>query len=150
MQEIITFIKEHIILSVTWISLLLIMLYTLINDWIYKPYLISRNKAIFLINQKNAIIIDIRDHQEFLTEHIMHSINISIEKIKNQNCSELKKFKKNPLIIVHKTSILPYSIIQQLKKLQFEQIYILNGGITSWKTDNLPVVCKNNKQKIME
>lgn len=143
-QEIIEFLKEHIILSVTWIFLLIIIISIFINDWKYRLFQISHNKAIFLINKKNATIIDIRDHNEFLKGHIINSINISIKNIKNNNCLKLKKSKKTPLIIAHENGILSNTIIKNFKELGFEDIYILHGGINSWKTENLPLVLKTN------
>lgn len=142
-QEIIKFLQAHILLSTTWIMLLLIIIYILINDWIYKLPYISHNNAIFLINKKNAVVIDIRDHKDYLSGYIINSINISIEKIKNNNVLKLKKFQKHPLIIVHNTGVVSNSIIQYFKKIGFEKIYILQGGIINWKTNHLPLLLKH-------
>lgn len=149
-QEIIKFLTTHVMLSITWIILLIIILYIFINDWICKFHKITYNKAIFLINKKNATIIDIRHTNDYLSEHIMHSINISIEKIKNKNFSKLKKFIKNPLIIVHYDGILSNSIIKYFKKLGFNEIYILQGGIANWKAENLPLLSKKINPKLIK
>lgn len=142
-QEIIKFSQAHFFLSTTWTILLIIILYTLINDWIYGSHQISNNNAIFLINKKNAIVVDIRDNDDYLSGHIINSINISTKKNKNSNFLELTKFKENPLIIVHNNGILSHSIIQNFKKIGFEKIYILKGGIINWKANNLPLLLKN-------
>lgn len=141
-HNIIIFLKSHIILITIWITLLIIILYIFINDWIYKLDTISNNHAIFLINKKNATIIDIRNYSDYLSGYIIRSINISIENIKDNNFSELKKFKKNPLIIINYNGILSNSIIKKFKKIGFNEIYILDGGIISWKSANLPLLSK--------
>lgn len=143
-QEIIKFLKTHFILNSIWLILLLIILYTFINDWLYKYNRISHNEAIFLINKKNAIIIDVRNHNDYLLGHIINSINISIEKIKNNNFLKLKKFKKEPLIIVNYNSSLSNDVIQHFNQLGFEKVYVLHGGINHWKANNLPLLLKNN------
>lgn len=142
-QEIIKFIKEHIILNTTWIILLFTILYILFNDWMQKSYQISHNTAILLMNKKHATTIDIRNQKDFLAEHVINSINIPIEKIKNNNYLKVKASEMLPLIIINDNGILSNAIIKNFKKIKFKKIYILYGGIIHWKANNLPLV--NNK-----
>lgn len=144
-QEIIQFLTQHTILSIVWISLLIIIIYTSTHDWIYKIYQISHNQAIFLINKKKATIIDMRNSDDYASGHIINSINISIEKIKKNDCLELKKLKKYPLIIVHDNNTLSHSSIKHFKNIGFKNVYILQGGITNWKINNLPLLLKKIK-----
>ncbi|URJ31750.1 rhodanese-like domain-containing protein [Blochmannia endosymbiont of Camponotus modoc] len=142
MQEIIAFLQRHIILSIIWVLLLIAVLYTTINSWLFGSSEILRDKAIYLINKKNAIVIDIRSQDDYHAGHITNSINVSIEEIKNNNICKLKRFKQYPLIIVHDNNVLAHSIKRHLYKLKFEEIYVLYGGIVGWKSDNFPLLLK--------
>lgn len=139
-QEIIKFLTQHIILAITWILLLVIIIYIFVKDWSCKFYKISQNKAILLINKKNATIIDIRNYHDYISGHIINSINVPIEKIKKNNNLKFKKFNENPLIIVNNNGILSNSVIKYFKNMGFQEIYILSEGIIGWKNNHLPLI----------
>ncbi|WP_159715030.1 rhodanese-like domain-containing protein [Blochmannia endosymbiont of Camponotus nipponensis] len=142
-QEIAIFLQQHTILSVVWMVLLIAVLYTTINSWLCRYSEILRDTAIFLINKKNAIVIDIRSQDDYRLGHIANSVNISIEDIKNGNIYKLKRFRKHPLIVVHDNNILAHSMKQRLCKLKFEEVYVLHGGIVGWKAENFPLLLKD-------
>ncbi|URJ23251.1 rhodanese-like domain-containing protein [Blochmannia endosymbiont of Camponotus sp. C-003] len=141
--EIITFLQQHIILSAIWVLLFIATLYTVINNWLFGHSEILRDKAIYLINRKNAMVIDIRSQDDYYAGHITNSINVSIEEIKSNNICKLKGLKQHPLIIVHDNNVLAHSIKQHLlHELKFKEIYVLHGGIVGWKADNFPLLSK--------
>ncbi|URJ25073.1 rhodanese-like domain-containing protein [Candidatus Blochmannia ocreatus (nom. nud.)] len=141
-EEIKTFIQQHMILCAIWIVLLVLVISTSINNWIFRNSEIKSNKAVLLINKKNAIVIDIRNKDDYKSGHIINSLHILISDIKNNNIYKLKKFKKSPLIIVHDNNIIAHSVRRNLCKLKFEEVYVLHGGIIGWKTGNFPVLLK--------
>lgn len=141
--EILIFMKNHLMLISIWFVLFGIVLYTTIIYWIRRGFEISCNDAIFLINKKNAGIIDMRTKDEFCSNHIINSINVSLNDIKKANVFLYEKFQDKPVIVVHSGSILlSFSIRKYLNKLGFLEVYILKGGIYDWKDHNLPLLSK--------
>ena len=101
--------------------------------------LINSNGAVNLINTSPTIILDFRSSSEFDRAKIASSINIKKEDINSSN-QTLKKIKKNKKILLISNSHFElYSIIKKFKDLNYQNIHILQGGINSWISSDLPV-----------
>lgn len=142
-NEIECFIKNHVILVSIWCILLFSVLYTTVIHWIRKDYEISCDDAIFLVNRKNAVIIDVRTVAEYESGYIINSINLPLTDIKKNSIFLCKKIRNDLLIIVcgELTSSL-YSTRKYLNELGFEKVYVLKGGIRNWKNYDLPLLLK--------
>lgn len=136
------FIKQHVILVVIWIFLLIMVFYSIIINWISNHFEISCDKLVSLINKKNAVVIDIRNRNDYDSGYIMNSINIPFSDIKNKIVFSYKKFKDMPLIIVDNSTRSLYSTRKYLNKLGFVEVYILKGGINNWKNHDFPLLSK--------
>lgn len=139
--KIVIFIKHHAILISIWCALLCMIVYTMIVDWIRRAYEISCNDAVLLINRNNATVIDVRTQNEYCSCYIINSINIPFVDFKKNNILLHKKFRDNPLIIVNNGTS-SYSIKKYLNKLGYMKVYVLKGGIHSWKNHEFPLLSK--------
>lgn len=101
---------------------------------------LSTSAATSLINEKDAVVVDIRPANEFRTGHITGSINIPSAKLKD-SMATLDKHKSVPLILVCKTGMTASSSAKELIKSGFD-VYKLQGGITEWQNASLPLVKK--------
>ncbi|MFP3036787.1 MAG: rhodanese-like domain-containing protein [Arsenophonus sp. ER-BJ3-MAG3] len=142
MQEIMEFISRHSILSITWIILLITIIILIINSLFAKTKNITCSQAIQLINREEAIIIDLRSHDDFRKGHIIHSINLTPLEIKDNNIGELKKHKKKPIIVVSENGIEAFKPAEQLVQYGFERVFFLKEGIIGWSSENLPLAKK--------
>lgn len=142
-NEVVFFVKNHVLLVGIWCILLLIIVYATIIHWIRKDYEISCDDAIFLVNRKKAVIIDVRSTEEYESGYIINSVNLPLPDIRKNSVLLYKKFKNSLLIIVcgEKISSL-YSTRKYLNKLGFEKVYVLKGGISNWKNYDLPLLLK--------
>ena len=93
-----------------------------------------------LINDKDAVVVDIRPANEFRTGHLTGSINIPSAKLKD-SASTLEKHKSSPIILVCKTGMTAGSSAKELIKSGYD-VYKLQGGITEWQNACLPLVKK--------
>ncbi|MFP3014349.1 MAG: rhodanese-like domain-containing protein [Arsenophonus sp.] len=139
-DEIIEFINQHSILSITWITLLIYVIVLIFIGLFDKIKNITCNQAIQLINKEEAITIDFRSHSDFCKGHIVNSINLISSEIKDNNIIELEKNKKKPIIVVSVNGIEAYKLAEQLIKCGFERVFILKEGIIGWSKENLPLV----------
>lgn len=134
-QNIIHFISNHEILTSIWIILLISIIFITMKEKFSKVKLINRNQAIYLINHKKGIVIDLRSEKDFKKGHIINSINLSKFEIK-----KLKKIENKNIILTSINSLEIFSEAEKLTKKGFKNIYILKEGITGWLNDNLPLI----------
>lgn len=102
---------------------------------------VSTHEATRLINQHNAVVLDIRDKADFKAGHIVDSINLPTTSVENR-LSELEKHKNTPIIVVCKAGQTASGISKTLKDNGFADVYRLTGGIMEWTNNNLPLVKK--------
>lgn len=94
-----------------------------------------------LLNQGNALVIDIRDKKEFAEGRITGSIHMPFTTFKDR-ISELEEHKGKHLIIADKMGQHSGGIGKMLKAEGFENVSRLSGGISEWKSSNIPLVKK--------
>jgi rhodanese-related sulfurtransferase len=100
---------------------------------------IDTRVAIQLINQQDAVILDVRDDSEFAAGHLPNSKHIPSEKIE-ERWVELQKFKEKPVVMIYRSGIRSNHPSLVLRKNGFAQVFNLMGGIDTWKRANLPIV----------
>ncbi|MDQ1237394.1 MAG: rhodanese-like domain protein [Wigglesworthia glossinidia] len=142
MGKLIQFASNHTILSLIWLSLLILLLINFIRNKINNMLTISRYETISLMNRNHAMIIDLRNQKEYCNEHIINSFNLNLCHIKNDIFYKKNNTKKI-LILVCDNGKLSKKILKKINKIEQSKnfkIYILEDGITGWKLDNLPLV----------
>lgn len=91
-----------------------------------------------LVNHEQAILVDIRSNEEFASGHISKSRNIPLEDIENQS-KKLEKFKKRPIVLICQTGNKAGKASAKLRKLEFDKLFQLGGGLIEWQKENLPL-----------
>lgn len=100
---------------------------------------ISSLKLTQLINQKEAVIIDIRETDQFKKGHIPNARSIPIKTLASE-CEKLNQFKNKTFVVVCENGTQSHKAISQLKKAGFQNVHLLEGGIIAWGTQGLPKV----------
>ena len=96
-------------------------------------------QATQLINQKNSRILDIRVKEAYTKGHIAGAKHYDIKDSKTW-LAELAKKPEAPTLVVCAQGQTAQDIANQLKKQGVQHVGILEGGMTSWQKDSLPVV----------
>lgn len=96
------------------------------------------NEAVQLINHKDAVILDVREDSEYYGGHVPHSRHIPLGAL-NKRHIELEKFKGKPLVVVCRSGARSGSACGTLRKLGFENVYNLSGGMSAWQQANMPM-----------
>ena len=93
-----------------------------------------------LINQENAVVVDVCQPEEFRKGHIPAAINIPVEQIKEQ-LGQLEKFRKKdrPIVLSCRSGQRASRAAAVLRKNEFERVYTLSGGLAAWEKENLPL-----------
>lgn len=86
-----------------------------------------------------AILIDIRDYDEFQREHIQNAICIPFEQLNKEGLP--KEQKKQEIIFYCKSGGRTQSCQQQLAQLATGcEVFILDGGLNAWQSANFPIM----------
>lgn len=94
-------------------------------------------EATLLINQKDAIVVDVREPGEYAQGHILNSRNIPLGELETR-LKELAKFKSRPVIVSCATGNRSGSGAAILRKHGFENVVNLSGGVAAWQQAGLP------------
>lgn len=140
MQEIMQFISRHPILCIAWIALLGAVLFTTFKGIASNVKVITRGEATRLINKEDAVVVDLRQREDFRKGHIAGSLNLLPNEIKANNVGELEKHKSTPIIVVDGSGMQAQEPANALTKAGFEKVFVLKEGIAGWSGENLPLV----------
>ncbi|MFX0126657.1 rhodanese-like domain-containing protein [Klebsiella pneumoniae] len=140
MQEIMQFIGRHPVLSIAWIALLGAVVFTTFKGLMSKDKVITRGEATRLINKEDAVVVDLRQRDDFRKGHIAGAINLLPSDIKANNVGELEKHKSQPIIVVDGSGMQAQEPASALNKAGFEKVFVLKEGIAGWSGENLPLV----------
>ena len=95
-------------------------------------------EAVQLMNRKDALVVDVREQGEFSNGHISGAKHFPLASLEKRS-SELKKYTKKPIVVVCASGARSRSACTTLKKLGFEDVSLLAGGIGAWRQASLPV-----------
>ncbi|HEY1611310.1 MAG TPA: rhodanese-like domain-containing protein [Paraburkholderia sp.] len=100
---------------------------------------VSAGEATQLINRRNAVVIDLRNTDEFANGHLPAARNLPFSDLAAK-IGQFVKNKSNPVLLVCQTG-------QQSQKAQrivtdagFAEVHVLNGGVDAWQKAGMPVV----------
>lgn len=138
MQEYIVFLSSHWMLSVSFIVLSAMLAWTFIAPSIRNYKELNPAAAIVLINNDDALILDVRSENEFIEGHIVRAINLPLHVLDNR-ISEFDSHKSKPVLVVCRSGSRSAQACGKLSKQGFTDVTNLGGGIMAWQHANYPV-----------
>ncbi|MBI4755470.1 MAG: rhodanese-like domain-containing protein [Betaproteobacteria bacterium] len=103
---------------------------------------VSPLQATLMINREDAIVLDVRESEEFARGHVPNSRHFPVGQI-DKRVSELQKFKTRPLIVVCHSGNRSGAACGALRKHGFEKVFNLAGGMGAWEQAGQPVTRKS-------
>ncbi len=100
---------------------------------------VSILEATQLINRGKAVIVDVRDPAAFTAGHLRDAKNIPLKDL-SKRVGELDKFKSKTVIVVCQAGVQSVKAAAQLKKAGFNEVVSLEGGVSAWQAQGLPLV----------
>ena len=97
MPQVIEFAQKHTFLTIAWFAVLFMTLFTFFKSVTQKYRVITNPEAVRLMNDEEAVVIDLRPIDEFQRGHIIGSVNLLPTEIKNQNVGKIEHHKENRL-----------------------------------------------------
>lgn len=129
------FVSQEWLLVTTLIVLIYIYVW---RDRIKSGRPVSPHEVTKLVNDGNAVLVDLRDNAEFKAGHIVGALNIPYTKL-NKESTEVISYKDKTIILVDKLGQHAGSVGRFLGKEGFD-VRRLGGGIAEWQAQNLPLV----------
>jgi rhodanese-related sulfurtransferase len=94
--------------------------------------------AVHLINRERAVLVDVREPEEFASGHMIGAKNVPLNLLEEKLTGAVKN-KNVPLLLVCATGARAQRAVAMAKKLGYEQAQAVAGGLKAWKEANLPV-----------
>jgi len=140
MEQFIEFTNNHVLLVTGAIMMTLAVLFYEIRLQANRVSALSSVQAVRLINN-GARVIDIRGKAEFDSGHIVDSINVPAPDLDAGN-KRLKNAKA--IILICDNGSRSRQCVATLKKEGLDSISSLQGGLATWRQDNLPIVSSDD------
>ena len=137
MEQLNEFIANHWILVGIWSAFVVALLWD--NNRRNGPS-VSTAEATTMINREDALVLDIRDKNDFKAGHLVDALNIPYASLANR-MGELEAHKNRPIILVCKTGQTVSMAGKMLREKGFNAVR-MKGGMMEWNSQNLPLVKK--------
>lgn len=109
-----------------------------LSRYLYGIKMLPASEAVRLMNRDAAVVIDVREPDEFRSGHIPNAINLPLSALVAR-MTELEKYKTKPLVVSCRTSQRSARAAMILRRHGFQTAHVLAGGIVGWQNESLPV-----------
>jgi rhodanese-related sulfurtransferase len=99
---------------------------------------ISPTEAVQLINRQKAVVVDVCSGDEYAAGHIVGARHVPLADLQAR-LGDVVKNKTTPVVLVCASGMRSKSAQAIARKLGYEQVHSLQGGLKAWKEANLPV-----------
>lgn len=141
MDLFISFVTHNWMLIIALVVILVMLFFNLFGSKLRGYEVIGPAESVNLINHEEAVILDVRENNEYHNGHILNSIHIPQGNLTNR-ITELEKYKNKPIIVGCRSGHRSGHACALLKKQGFETVYNLKGGVMAWQNANLPLTRK--------
>ena len=94
--------------------------------------------ALQLINHKEALVLDVRENQEYKGGHLLHAKQIPLVKLR-ERIGELERYRDKPIVVVCRSGQRSATACSLLGREGYAQVYNLAGGVLAWQKASLPL-----------
>jgi len=141
MDQLITFASHNTILVVAIVLVSLMLIHSLVGEKLRGYSSVSPTESTQMINHDDALILDVRESNEYSEGHIINSLHIPLSGLKNR-MKDLDKHKTKKVIVACRSGHRSSQACATLKKEGFEKVFNLRGGVMAWESANLPLIKK--------
>ena len=99
---------------------------------------VSVQQAVQLINRRDAVVIDVRDANEYASGHIPNARHMPAAEMEKR-LKELEKLKSRPVIVSCRSGTRAAAASAVLRKNGFQEVFPLKGGILGWQQASMPL-----------
>jgi rhodanese-related sulfurtransferase len=93
--------------------------------------------AVQLINRERAVVVDVREPEEFAAGHVGGARNVPLGQLQDKLPGAVKN-KTVPLLLTCATGARAQRAAAVAQKLGYQKAQAIAGGLKAWKAANLP------------
>ncbi len=141
MEQLIEFAGNNLLLVGAFVVVLLLVIKAEYEHQTGRANQIEPTAAIRLMNNDDAVVLDVREAADFTNGHIRNARNVPMSALKSQ-LDALAKDKDKPVLAYCRSGNISGKACKILKRTGFSNVHNLAGGILSWQDANLPLTKK--------
>lgn len=103
---------------------------------------ITPSEAAKMFSEQKAIIVDVREDDEWKAQHIAGAIHIPLAQVESR-LNELTQYKDSTVIMQCRSGKRSAKAAGTLQAAGFTKVYNLDGGIIAWDKDGLATTKSN-------
>lgn len=139
MDQLFEFITNHWMLVAAFVVIIVLLIFEELKGSVRGLPKVSPQEVTRMINRDEALVLDVRDENAYHAGHIIGAEHVVPSQI-DSKINKLQKHKEKPVIVVCQNgSQASVNIGVKLRKLGFNQLYLLTGGMQAWKQASLPL-----------
>ncbi len=142
MQQLIEFASNHLLLVFAFFATLGMLIFTEYTRMFSGVPGLSPYQATQLLNDGDALFLDVRDDKEYKNGHIKGARSVPVNQLDKQ-MHELEKHKEKSVVVYCDNGMRTSRVTGKLRKLGFTDLHSISGGLVAWEKANLPVVNKS-------
>ena len=139
MEHLGQFLQNHWQLCVAFVVISILILLNESLNQRKQGKSVSPEMAVDLINNKQAVVMDLRDAAAFKAGHIIGAMRVSENDF---DTPRISKYKNKDIILVCVRGVQAASLASKLRTKEYTNPMVLSGGIEAWKQANLPLIKK--------
>lgn len=141
MNQLLEFVARHPILFTALAAIIVLFVLNEVVGNLTGGKRLSPLEAVRLINDRDAIVVDLRPVADFKRGHILNALSIPLAKL-GERTTELNKSKERPVILYCALGGAAVQAADQLRKAGFAEVYPMQGGLNNWMGSSLPVTAQ--------
>jgi rhodanese-related sulfurtransferase len=145
LERLLEFVGNHWFMTSALIIVAILLIQDILDSLLRKHKSVTPHQAVLLMNDEKTVVVDVREPNEFAGGHIEGARNIPLGKIEERGAFELEPFKQSPIIVACQSGTRSTPAGKKLAGMGFTQIYELQGGMSLWTEQNLPISKKRSK-----
>ncbi len=141
MQQFSEFLGNHMLLSGALLAVLVALIANELVLILRSGRRLTPAGAVRLINDKEALILDLRAATDFKRGHIVDSRNVPMARL-DEEIKSLSKHRSKPILLCCALGSTAAQAGVKLRAAGFEEVYPMSGGINAWQNAGLPLTTK--------
>lgn len=138
MNQFSEFVLHHPFLFLALLGILVMLIGNELRHALLNLKQVSPLEATQLLNHQDAVLLDVREPQEYQEGFLPNSLRIPLGTL-SAKAEQLDKHRERPIIIVCRSGNRSAQAGRMLKQLGYENVYNLAGGLHAWRGANLPI-----------
>ncbi|MGM0670612.1 rhodanese-like domain-containing protein [Thioalkalivibrio sp.] len=132
------FLSNHPVLTGALLAVIGMILFVELRRLNRKYRSLPPAEAVRVINQDEALVLDVREDNEVAAGRIGGAKHIPLGSLKKR-MGDIEKYKDKPVVVYCRSGNRSASAAQQLTAAGFQDVVNLQGGIQAWQSANMPI-----------